>query len=89
MEKYGSRNTFNMELFKNNLEPFKEATRLEINVVNCDANILKHLVINSNISKWLKLFQYKPFSTTFMEGFFYKNNKLIGNVASNIDIEIL
>lgn len=85
----GSRNAFNMGLFKNNLESFKEATRLEINVVDCDANIVKHLVINSNISKWLKLFQYKPFSTTFMEGFFYKNNKLIGNVASNIDIEIL
>lgn len=51
MEKYGSRNAFNMGLFKNNLESFKEATRLEINVVDYDANIVKHLVINSNISK--------------------------------------
>lgn len=72
MEKYGSRNTFNMGLFENNLEQFKEATRLEINVVDCDANIIKHIVINDSINKWLKLFKYKPFSTAYIDVFSIK-----------------
>ena len=78
-----------LDNFLNNLEPFKEATRLEINVVDCNSNITKHLVITDNIDKWIKLFKYIPFSTVFMDEIFYKNDKLIGNVASNIDLEIL
>ncbi len=77
------------QLFENNLEQFKEATRLEINVVDCDANIVKHLVINDSINKWLELFKYKPFSTAYIDVFFYKNDNLIGNVASNIDTRLL
>lgn len=68
----------------NNLEPFRGATKTEINIVDCDSNVT-HLIITENC---LDYFKYTPFSTIFMEGFFYKDDKLLGSLKSNIDERI-
>lgn len=66
----------------NNLEPFRGATKTEINIVDCDSNVT-HLIITENC---LDYFKYPPFSTIFMEG--YKDDKLLGSLKSNIDERI-
>lgn len=68
--------------FKNDIERYiGKVTNIKLIYVDCSKGVDKIITVDKT---YLSKFQYKPFSTSYVKGLLYNEDKLIGELLTDI-----
>lgn len=67
--------------FQNNIEQFRgKITRIELIYIDCVNGVQDIKIVDIS---YLDKFKYLPYSTSYVKGLFYKEDKLIGELLTD------